>query len=330
MKGAWDKIVLAIVLLLVAVAATALALLAPTAAEITGVDLAPKGGATPKPADEAELQKIVKSAQEAVEWKAPLEKELFVGPEILFNPNDLTFSKPIDAVYQGIPIAWLRQNNIAISTNVAFEDQDKDGFSNSVEFNAKTNPTDPESHPPFLTRLRMAEFEVKIFKLRFQNVNDLEGKKQFTIRDNTEKKNYFVYIGDKVKESKPGAGDGFVVKDFRFKMVKETNVATGVTSEVDRSELDLLEERIGNIVTLVRDKDIESPDSTANFIMLLPGETEKVTRVKQGNDFEIRGNTYRLLAADASGAKIRDMKTNTEIKIEKLKPEEKTEVPGGQ
>jgi hypothetical protein len=322
MKGAWDKIALAVVLLLVVVAATALALLAPTAAEITGVDLAPKGGTAPKSVDDAALKKLVKSAQEAVEWKAPPTKELFVGPEILFDPNTGELSNPDKFTFNGIPIPWLRQYNISITGNVAFEDQDKDGFSNVVEFNAKTNPADPESHPPFLTRLRMAEFEVKVFKLRFQNVNDLEGKKQFTVRDNTEKKNYFVYMGDKVKE--------FVVKDFRFKMVKETNVATGVTSEVDRSELDLFDERISSTVTLIRDKDVESPDSTANLIMLLPGETEKVTRVKQGNDFEIRGNTYRLLAADASGARIRDMKTNAEIKIEKLKPEEKAEVPGGQ
>jgi hypothetical protein len=324
MKNAWDKIILLLVLTLVTALATALALFAPNAEEVTGVPNRPITGTMVQPLKAETLQELGQKLSQPVVWEAPPSRHgLFVGPKILFKPDTLEVM-PYDekAEYKGILISWLDQYGIALSDSVALEDPDHDGFSNKVEFEAKTVPTDPKSHPAYITCLRMQDYEEKKFLLRFQSYNEVDGKMQFTIKAITEKKNYFKYAGDDIR--------GFKLKEFRPKVVKETNAATGETKDTDRSELDLYNDKINLTVTLILDKDINSPDYTANFIMLLPGETEKVMRIKRGDDFDVRKVMYRMLTAEPTGAKIRDLSNNQVVEVPKLGVDEISFVPVGE
>jgi hypothetical protein len=77
-------------------------------------------------------------------------------------------------------------------------------------------------------------------------------------------------------------------------------------------------------------KEIDSPESTANFIMLLPADIDKVIKIPRGKIFtipELPDRSFRVIDANDKGATIRDMKTNQEYSIPKLDPAEWDEVP---
>ncbi len=53
---------------------------------------------------------------------------------------------------------WLRTNNLQyLVPNVGDLDPDEDGFTNLEEFQASTNPNDPNSHPPITTKLYLVQ-----------------------------------------------------------------------------------------------------------------------------------------------------------------------------
>lgn len=58
-----------------------------------------------------------------------------------------------DADNNGLPDKWEQKYNILGSKD---QDPDKDGFTNLEEYHGKTDPTDPKSHPLYVTKLRLA------------------------------------------------------------------------------------------------------------------------------------------------------------------------------
>lgn len=64
----------------------------------------------------------------------------------------------IDSDGDGMPDVWERQYGLDPQNDRdADEDADGDGFANIEEFEAKTDPTDPKSHPGYETRMRLAD-----------------------------------------------------------------------------------------------------------------------------------------------------------------------------
>ena len=53
----------------------------------------------------------------------------------------------------GIPDEWEKEHNITASNSSAEFDEDSDGFTLIQEYKAKTNPTDPLSHPKYLSQV---------------------------------------------------------------------------------------------------------------------------------------------------------------------------------
>ena len=79
-----------------------------------------------------------------------------------------------------IPNDWLYRNDLDITrTDIADLDSDGDNYSNSEESNAKTNPRDKDSTPPFTNKVAYKECVKDPFTLRFS----LDaGDKEITIR----------------------------------------------------------------------------------------------------------------------------------------------------
>jgi len=339
-----EPIILAVVLLILALVAGGLAYTFPTLVDITGVPNTTPQGNKAEPLVEDQLDAQLAPWSSPANWPEVTHR-LFVSDEYLFYP-DLYPSGPYiqkngknARTPGGVLISWYRKYGINfIDPNVDREDPDHDGFSNIVEFKngAKNafdcdgsnscNPLDPLSHPTYLSRLRLQKFETRPFHMEFRGYEQLNGVYEFEIR-----------LTDVEDSAQPGlkkTGDdlgyeGYKIGAFHQKTMSQTDPATGLTEQVDESTLDLIKPSIGFTITLTLNKETDSPESTADFVCLMPTEVDKVIKVPRGKTFTppfMNGSVFLVISADANGAKIRDA-TNHDFDVPILDPKEMDEMP---
>lgn len=66
------------------------------------------------------------------------------------------------------PNAWLMEHNLDfLNAGVLSQDPDSDGFTSLAEFEAKTNPTDDKSHPPYASKLIFVSRQQELYILKF-------------------------------------------------------------------------------------------------------------------------------------------------------------------
>ncbi len=124
--------------------------------------------------------------------------------------------------------------------------------------------------------------------------------------------------------------EGYVIGAFHQIFKEEPDPATHTPVMTDESTLDLIKPDIGLTVTLTLHKRINSPESTAVFVMLMPADVDKVIKVSRGKVFTITylpDQSFLVIDANDSGATIRDVKTKQDYTILKLDPAEWDEVP---
>ena len=96
--------------------------------------------------------------------------------------------------------------------DVLEQDPDGDGFNNFEEWQGHTNPTDRNSHPDYLTKLKLKSFSEEPFRLVFASrTEDTFGINTIDLKQPTQ----FVKIGDTI------AGTHFRVAKFREKTAKD-------------------------------------------------------------------------------------------------------------
>lgn len=326
MDKSWEKIILAVSLALLALGAVGLALVFPAKSEIgDSGNKAVATGAKVNKIDSNVVTEFTNGWEKPTKWDDQ-KNQLFISDPYLYDrKDDKILAASGDTVVDGIPLKWLLENNLDIkSGTVALNDPDSDGFSNKMEFEGKTDPTDAASHPPFLGRLRLKAFDLVAFRLRFQSYNDLDGVKVFQINllDVKSRPSRLIKIGDQL--------EGYLVTKFEQSIVKRVNKNTKIEEEIDESTLTIEKPDIGFKINLIINKTIDSPESTARFIMLLPGKIDKEIVVQRGKEFELPqepGTKYLLLRADGSGARIRNTATKEEIDVPKVTDQDIAEVP---
>jgi hypothetical protein len=75
---------------------------------------------------------------------------------------------------------------------------------------------------------------------------------------------------------------------------------------------------------------MDSPESTADFVVLMPTEVDKVIKVPRGKTFNppfMPNTTFLVIDADAKGATIENVATKQQITVPVLDPNEWNEVP---
>jgi hypothetical protein len=95
----------------------------------------------------------------------------------------------------------------------------------------------------------------------------------------------------------------------------------------DLSELDLYNEVIDYKVTLILGKDIDSRDSSAEFVMLLPKEVEAPFQIKRGAVKNVHGTDYRLKDINETMATLIQLPGNEAVTIPLLNDGEMAQVP---
>jgi len=348
MKKSPESIILAVALLLLALVAGYLAWSFPALEDITGVKSTTATGKTPPKLKQEELEANVAPWNTTPEWKAQPDygNRPFISDQYLFYPSvypDGEYIRKMGKVARtpsGVLINWYQKYQLDFTnSNVDREDPDNDGFSNLTEFkngaakaeecdgSKSTNPRDPTSHPSYLSRLRLDKYDSRPFHIQFRGKEQLNGVLNFQI-----------YLKDAPSSKQPGfkkTGDplgfeDYVIGDYHENIVTEKNANTGIESQIDKSTLELVKPKIHFKITLTYRQEIDSPESTANIVMLMPSEIGKEIKVPRGTTFTppfMGGSEYLVIDIKDTGVVLQDTKTQQEVTIPKLDPAEWNEVP---
>ncbi len=214
--------------------------------------------------------------------------------------------------HEPIPNRWFTEHHLSpLAANAPLLDPDKDGFTNEDERRYGTDPNDPNSHPPYYTKLFLKQFIKVPCRLVFKGFNgDINKPKSWEFQVETidiHQPSSFLKIGELVEGTK--------FRLERFERKEAENVTIHAMSDV--SELTLINTETGEPVVLVRDKVTDAPDRYALFDYQWPPAAGEI-RVRKLQDFGLRPEStpdrlYRLMDVNDSEAQIRlpdgEMKT---------------------
>ncbi len=345
MKNAFEPIVLAVCLGLLALVAAGLAYTFPSIEDLTGVSSLEPNGHVPVAVKEDTVKTQLAPLANPQLWTVPDNNHrLFLSDRFLFyaslyptgtyiQKDDGTATTP-----GGVLISWYRKYHQDITDpNIDREDPDEDGFSNKIEFfndsplNSKpdgskaTNPLDAASHPTYLSRLRLEKFDVRPFHIRFVGVSNLGGQNLFQIQlTDTDSQPPLKKTGDDL------GYEGWKVGQYIHRMVTKEDPNTHSEVTDDESTLELDKPDIGRKVVLPLGQTINSEESTAYFVMLMPSQINQEIKVPRGKTFQLPlggATTYLLLDVTDTGASIHDIVGSKDMTVPKLDPNEWNDVP---
>ncbi len=252
-------------------------------------------------------EKAIASITEPAAWKVH-PGSLLVSRRYILKDDRLV--DPLDnsvEIHPGVPNQWLRDHGLdLLDPNVLNSDPDNDGFTVKEEFEAKTNPVDKNSHPPLVKKLRLKAYMKQPFRLVFSaydgdffQINALDGRIP----------SQFVKIGDTVARTK------FEVARFE----KKSTYNPRTKSDIDISELILVNKETGEEVRLVLNQTVDSPDSYAQFIFLI--DRSEFT-VKKDQVFSLPNDPakteFKLVDINEREAVITNVATGEKITVPKL------------
>ena len=252
-----------------------------------------------------EVEEGVQKLSQPPQWTFSGRSGLFVPEKHFIGPNGLPATLQTTEVHPPVPNEWLDQFGLPIAeTDVLQQDADGDGFNNLEEWQGRTNPTDKNSAPPFLAKLKVKTVNQEPFRLVFASKTG----DTFTINTTDLKEpTQFLKLGDTI------SGTQFRIVNFEEK--SQPNPATGGTMDV--SELTLEQVDTQERLKLIKEKVMISPQSIVTLVYLW-GERREFP-VKKDEEFSLPPRAeirYKLVDAQPDKAVI----VNTQ------KPEERIEI----
>jgi hypothetical protein len=205
------------------------------------------------PRKAVELGQAAEKLQQPAQWTFRERSGLFVPETHFIDANGMPATLKTTEVHPPVPNEWLDQFNLPIADgDVLEQDPDGDGFNNFEEWQGHTNPIEKNSHPDYLTKLKMKAFNEEPFRLMFSSwVGDTYAINTIDMSEPTQ----FLKIGD-------------TIAGTRFKIVKFTpkNQPNQYGTTVDVSELTLEQEDTKQQLTLVKEKVAMSPETVVTFV----------------------------------------------------------------
>ena len=263
----------------------------------------PRKTAAPLP-KAVELEQASEKLHQPAQWTFSGRSGLFVPEKHFIGANGLPATLQTTEVHPPVPNEWLEQFGLPIAeADVLTQDPDADGFNNLEEWQNHTNPTDKNSHPRFIAKLKMKSFTQEPFRLVFASwVDDTFALNTSDLKEPTQ----FLKIGDAIRGTK-------------FKLVKFTEKyePNKYGTKIDLSELTLENQETHEQMSLVKEKIMISPESVANFVYAW-GERREFA-VKKDQEFSLKPEEqikYKLIDVQPAKAVIVDtQKPNEPIEI---------------
>ena len=168
----------------------------------------------------------------------------------------------------------LREKKVDPRTLLAVDtgqDSDGDGWTDAEEAQYGTNPNDPDSHPPLHTKLRMVKLDAQPFPVIFEGVE--RGRAAVTIQHGQLSERHLLGGGQRVP------GEQWKIAAMRAKSTLDKS-----GSNVDTSELTLVNAETGEKLVLVKSMPTSAPGTTA--VLSLEGFDREVS-VKAKQQFQL-------------------------------------------
>ncbi len=210
------------------------------------------------------------------------EQPKFKGPD----PN-------VSTARDGIPDHWKRKYNLdVLDTTLASQDLDGDGFTTKEEFDASTDPTDKESYPDIIVRVKVSDIKGRKLPFKFTTAVTMpDGKNQLTFSvlasGNVPARTYWLKEGEMIGQTgfKVGA---YTKKTTRVKDPKLNNIER----EIDVSTVEVERVSDGKKVTLVVQAEPVEVDLECTLSLAMDNWSEVV---HAGIVFTIRGKKYKVV-----------------------------------
>ncbi|HPA16442.1 MAG TPA: hypothetical protein PLU30_01750 [Verrucomicrobiae bacterium] len=295
-----EKLVLSGALLALAATASLCALKFSTSDEIRGA-----AARTPKSAEGSfevgQYAELAKKLTALHPWQQPESgHRLFISRFVRWDAKSqrIRVYDPREPLDDGIPPIWKQKYGFPVDdVNVQSQDPDQDGFNNKEEYTAQTDPVSKDSHPPFITKLKVLQYNPKPFNIDVRSYQELDGQMTVMIElpesPDPRKKRVRVRKGDTFFN--------WTVQDFRKSVKKMFNPKVGAEIEADESELDISNDVTGEKVTVIFKKKFNAAIHEGTLAYLID---KSQIPVSKGREFEFLGAKYRLLSIDANGAKV--------------------------
>ena len=252
----------------------------------------PRAKAASQPAVAVELDRAAEQLDQPTQWKGTTRSGLFVPERHFIGPDGLPATLQNTQVHPPVPNEWFEKYGLHIEDpDVLDEDPDKDGFTNLDEWQGGTDPTDPNSHPEYLTKLHLVSATEEPFRYIFSSRSgDRFGINTIDESEPTQ----FLKVGD-------------VIRSSEFKIIKftEKHARNKYGINADVSELLLEHEQSHTQVTLVKREVATSPQSVATFVYTWGGRRE--FEVRKDQEFSLKPNEqikYKLVAVQPDKAVI--------------------------
>ena len=259
------------------------------------------------PRKAVELGRAAEELEQPAQWTSHERSGLFVPEKHFIDANGLPATLKTTMVHPPVPNEWLEQFNLPIAdADVLEQDPDSDGFTNFDEWQGHTNPIDKNSHPDYLTKLKVKSSTEEPFQVMFSSsVGDTYAINTIDMSQPTQ----FLKIGDTI------AGTRFKIVKFTPKY--ETNQ---YGTRVDASELTIEQEDTKEQLTLVKEKVAMSPESVVTFVYSWPA-----TAVPR--EFEVRKDQeLSLKPVDEIKYKLVDVQPDKAVIVNTKVPNEPIEI----
>jgi hypothetical protein len=268
----------------------------------------PKSATPPKKA--LELEAASKKLEQPPQWTFAASK-LFVPEKHFIGANGLPATLQTTQVHPPVPNEWFEQFGLPVQeADVLDQDPDGDGFTNLDEWQGHTTPIDKNSHPDYVTKLKLKSFSEEPFRLMFSSwVGETFAINTIDLKQPTQ----FLKEGD-------------MIGGTRFKIVKFTEKyqPNQYGTDVDVSELLLEHEGTHDQLTLVKEKVAMSPESVATFVYTWPAGERREFQVRKDQEFSLKPHEeikYKLVDVQPTKAVIvNSQRPNEQIQIGLLAP----------
>jgi len=216
----------------------------------------------------------------------------------------ITSPEAKDSDFDGLPDEWENRHGLNANIDDASQDADADGFTNLEEFRAGTDPKDPASAPPPVSKLRVLKAGRISLPLTFGGAQQLtKDDTLFLVKNKRTGRDHYVRIGETV--------DVYKVTGYEKKTVK---VNKGGTLEIDEDVSVLKLSKDGkNFELTVGNRGDTQGELAASLIYLI--DNAKML-VKKNDIISLKNNKYKVIDIEGQNVTVADMQSGVEIPLE--------------